>query len=109
MHWLNYVFFGLMLALGATAFVLYLRAKDARAWIWVAIALVGAAGIAGLLAGRADGAWRTLALSAVFYLFAVDHLVQHMRSQRSGSPKKTHLWLGIGWLMLGVLTAIDLG
>src|SRR6187455_1633247 len=81
MHWLNYVFFGLLLALGGTVSVLFLRAKNARVWVWLAIALVGAAGIAGLLAGRADGAWRTLALSAVFYLFAVDHLVQHVRSQ----------------------------
>jgi hypothetical protein len=106
MHWLHYVFFGLMVALGGIAFVLYLRAKEPRAWIWLVVALVGCAGFAGLLAGRVDGAWRTLTMSAVFFLFAVDHLVQFVQSRRAGSPRKIHALLSVLWVVLGTGQAL---
>jgi len=109
MLWLQYAFFGLMLVLGAAAFVLYRRGKEPRAWIWLIVALIGAAGLAGLLAGHADGLWRTLAMAAMFELFAVDHLVQYLQSRRKGAPTQFHLFIGLAWLVFGVIQLLDLG
>ena len=106
MHWLHYVFFGLMLALGGVVFALYMRAREPRAWIWFVVALVGGAGLAASFAGRADGEWRTLTMSAVFFLFAVDHLVQFMQSRRAGSPRKIHALLAVLWVVLGTGQAL---
>jgi hypothetical protein len=108
MLWLHYLFFGLMLALGAAAFVLYLRAKEPRAWIWFVAAIVGAAGLAGLIAGRTDGQWRSLAMAAMFLLFAIDHSVQYLQSRGRGAPKPIQLYLGLAWLLMGVIQMIDI-
>jgi len=106
MHWLHYVFFGLMLALGGVVFALYMRAKEPRAWIWLVVALIGGAGLAGVVAGRVDGNWRSLAMSAVFFLFAADHLVQFVQSRRAGSPRKIQAMLALLWALLGTGQAL---
>jgi len=107
MLWLSYAFYGLMVVLGGIAFVLCRRAKLARAWIWLAVALVGVAGVAAVAAGHTEGKWRRCALGATFALFALDHLVQYVQSRRAGSPKKIQLGLAIGWLALDALQFID--
>jgi peptidoglycan/LPS O-acetylase OafA/YrhL len=105
MHWLNYAFFALILLLGAAVFVLLARAKERRAWIWVLVMLVGAAGLVALVSGRYAAGWRGIAMGAVFDLFAADHFVQYVQSRRAGTPKKIMLALAVGWLLLGLLQA----
>jgi hypothetical protein len=103
MHWLNHVFFGLMFALGGFVCVLHARAKQVLAWIWALVALIGAAGLAALISGREAGQWRSLCMSAIFCLIAADHFVQYAQSKAAGQPKKMHLGVGVGWLLLGLL------
>ena len=107
MTWLSYTFYGLMLATGGAAFVLYLRAKQVRAWIWLLVALIGVAGLVAVATGRTEGRWRRYALAATFALFAVDHLVQYVQSRRAGAPKQLHLWLVLAWFALVGLQLID--
>ena len=107
MIWLSYVFYGLVLVVGGAAFVLLRRANSARAWIWLVGALIGAAGLAAVASGRTEGIWRRYTLTAMFALFAVDHLYQYVQSRRAGSPKQLHLWISLGWVLLGGLEFID--
>jgi hypothetical protein len=107
MHWLNYVFFGLMIAMGAVVCALFVRARMTRAWIWAGVALVGAAGLVAAVAAPGAHRWRSLTMCATFALFAVDNFVQHAQSKSAGSPKKLHLGLGVLWLLLGALQLVD--
>ncbi len=109
MHWLNYVFFGLMIAMGAGVCVLFARAKSARAWIWAAVAVVGVAGLAATIARPGDAPWRPLTMSATFDLFAVDNFVQYAQTKAAGAPRKLFLGLGVLWIALGVFQLVDLG
>ena len=106
MHWLHYVFFGLMLALGGAAFALYMRAKQPRAWIWLCVALIGGVGMYAVYTDRADGAWRAASMSAVFFLIALDHFVQFVQSRRAGAPKNTQALLALGWTLLATGSAL---
>jgi hypothetical protein len=106
MLWLQYAFFALMVVVGGAAFVILLRAKQLRAWIWALIALVGVVGIVGVAMGRTDGEWRSLTLAATFDFFAADHFLQYAETRRAGAPKKAQLGLGLGWVCLGTLTLL---
>lgn len=106
MHWLNYVFFGLVLALGAAMFLVLRRAKTRRAWVWSLVALVGAAGLVALATGRYEPGWRSFAMGLCFDLFAADHFVQYVQSRRAGAPKPLLLVLAGFWLLLGILQAL---
>ena len=106
MPWLHYAFFGLMLVMGGAAFALYLRAWQPRAWIWLLVALVGGVGLYGVYTDRADGAWRSASMSAVFFLIALDHFFQFVQSRRAGAPQKTQALLALGWTLLATGSAL---
>jgi drug/metabolite transporter (DMT)-like permease len=109
MHWLYYVFFSLILVLGAAVFVVLMRISNRRAWIWALVSLVGALGLLALVTGNYRAGWRGIAMGAVFDLFAADHFVQYVQSRRAGTPKKIMLALAGIWLLLGLLQAFTAG
>ena len=102
MHWLYYASFGLMFTMGAVVFVLLMRAKQRRAWIWAVVALLGAAGLVALATGTYRPGWRRSSLAVVFTLIAVDHLAQYFASRRAGSPRNVQLLLAALWVILSV-------
>ncbi len=108
MLWLSYAFFGVILAMGVVGWRLLAKVGERRAWLWLLMAIIGATGLAGLLAGRTDGHWRTLSMGAVFCLIGADHLFQYAKSRSVGAPRKLHLAAGLAWVLLGTAEVLSL-
>lgn len=106
MHWLNWVFFAVIVVIGVVNFALLARAKTRRRWVWALIALVGAAGIVALATGHYTAGLRGMAMALAFDLFAADHFVQYVQSRRAGSPKNVQLVAAAGWLLFGTFQAL---
>lgn len=101
MHWLYWVFFGLIALVGIACFIVMTRMKTRRRWIWALVAIVGIAGLVAIATGNYVAGMRGMAMGVAFDLFGADHFAQYVQTRRAGAPKKVHLLLAAWWLLFG--------